>query len=66
MAAGDTVAAAAAPRASVITSAGPRVEDENSPLVKDADADYERLLAEEEEIERRIQDSTETPHFKKD
>ena len=29
-------------------------------------ADYERLLAEEEEIGRRIQDSTETPHFKKD
>jgi small subunit ribosomal protein S3 len=67
MAAGDTVAAAAAPRASVITSAGPRAgEDENTPLVKDADADYERLLAEEEEIERRIHDASETPHFKKD
>jgi small subunit ribosomal protein S3 len=66
MAAGDTVATAAAPRASVITSAGPRAEDENTPLVKDADADYERLLAEEEEIERRIHDASETPHFKKD
>ena len=67
MAAGDTLAAAAAPRASVITSAGPRAgEEENTPLVKDADADYERLLAEEEEIERRIHDASETPHFKKD
>ena len=67
MAAGDTVAAAAAPRASVITSAGPRAgEEENVPLVKNADADYERLLAEEEEIERRIHDASETPHFKKD
>lgn len=66
MAAGDTMAAAAAPRASVITSAGPRAEDESTPLVKDADADYERLLAEEEEIERRIHDASETPHFKKD
>jgi small subunit ribosomal protein S3 len=67
MAAGDTVAAAAAPRASVITSAGPRAgEEETVPLVKDADADYERLLAEEEEIERRIHDASETPHFKKD
>jgi small subunit ribosomal protein S3 len=63
MAAGDTLAAAA-PRASVITSAGPR--DENAPLVKDADADYERLLAEEEDIERRIHDDEQSPHFKKD
>ncbi|MFM1838357.1 MAG: 30S ribosomal protein S3 [Ilumatobacteraceae bacterium] len=66
MAAGDTLAAA--PRvASVITSAGPRVgDDEVSPLVKEADPELERLLAEEEEIERRIHDSSETPHFKKD
>ncbi len=64
MAAGDTLAAAAAPRAGVITSAGPR--DENAPLIKDADADYERLLAEEEDIERRIHDDEQSPHFKKD
>ena len=64
MAAGDTVTAAVAPRAGVITSAGP--SDENAPLVKDADAEYERLLAEEEYIERRIHDDEQAPHFKKD
>jgi len=64
MAAGDTLAVSGAPRASVITSAGPR--DENAPLIKDADADYERLLAEEEDIERRIHDDEQSPHFKKD
>jgi small subunit ribosomal protein S3 len=68
MAAGDTLGGgAAAPRASVITSAGPRAgEEENVPLVKEADERLERLLDEEAEIERRIQDSSETPHFKKD
>jgi hypothetical protein len=34
--------------------------------VKEADERLERLLDEEAEIERRIQDSSETPHFKKD
>ncbi|NBN97416.1 MAG: 30S ribosomal protein S3, partial [Actinobacteria bacterium] len=63
MAAGDTMAAA--PRsASVITSAGPR--DENDPLVGEADQHMETLIDAEEEIERRLSDSTETPHFKKD
>ncbi len=68
MAAGDTLAAGAvAPRASVITSAGPRAGEEDvDPLVKEADERLERLLDEEAEIERRIQDSSETPHFKKD
>ena len=68
MAAGDTLAAAAgAPRASVITSAGPRAGEEDvDPLVKEADERLERLMDEEAEIERRIQDSSETPHFKKD
>ncbi|MFM7525087.1 MAG: hypothetical protein ACKO48_01040, partial [Actinomycetota bacterium] len=67
MAAGDTVAAgAAAPRASVITSAGPRGDDDNNPLLGEADERLERLMDEEAEIERRIQDSSETPHFKKD
>ena len=52
----------------IVTSAGPRTpEDEaNTPLVREADPELERLLAEEEEIERRIHDSAETPHFKKD
>jgi small subunit ribosomal protein S3 len=37
---------------------------EASPLVKEADPDLERLLAEEEEIERRTRQSHETPHFR--
>jgi small subunit ribosomal protein S3 len=35
-----------------------------APLVKEADPDLERLLAEEEEIERRTRESHETPHFR--
>lgn len=38
--------------------------DENVPLIKEADPDIERLLAEEEEIERRTRQSHETPHFR--
>jgi small subunit ribosomal protein S3 len=37
---------------------------EAEPLVKEADPELERLLAEEEEIERRVQDHHETPHFR--
>jgi small subunit ribosomal protein S3 len=36
---------------------------EAEPLVKEADPELERLLAEEEEIERRVQDHHETPKF---
>ena len=54
----------------VVTSAGPRVaevdEMEIVPLVKEADPEFERLLAEEEDIQRRIVDSHETPHFRKE
>jgi small subunit ribosomal protein S3 len=35
-----------------------------APLLKEADPDLERLLAEEEEIERRTRQSHETPHFR--
>jgi small subunit ribosomal protein S3 len=35
-----------------------------TPLLKEADPDLERLLAEEEEIERRTRESHETPHFR--
>jgi small subunit ribosomal protein S3 len=35
-----------------------------APLVKEADPEFERLLAEEEDIERRIHDAHETPHFR--
>lgn len=40
--------------------------DEAAPLVKDADPELERLLAEEEEIERRTRQHHETPHFRGD
>ena len=51
----------------VVTSAGPRVaevdEMEITPLVKEADPEFERLLAEEEDIQRRIVETHETPKF---
>ena len=50
-----------------VTSAGPRVADiadtEIVPLVKEADPEFERLLAEEEDIQRRIVETHETPKF---
>ena len=36
------------------------------PLLKEADPDLERLLAEEEEIERRTREHHEAPHFRKE
>jgi small subunit ribosomal protein S3 len=38
--------------------------EENVPVVKEADPELERLLAEEEEIERRTRQHHETPHFR--
>ena len=38
--------------------------DESAPLIKEADPDFERLLAEEEEIERSVREHHETPHFR--
>ena len=35
-----------------------------APLLKEADPEFERLLAEEEEIERSTRDHHETPHFR--
>ncbi len=40
--------------------------DETAALVKEADPELERLLAEEEEIERRTRQHHETPHFRGD
>jgi len=40
--------------------------EEATPLVKEADPELEKLLAEEEEIERRIRQQHETPHFRGD
>jgi small subunit ribosomal protein S3 len=57
----------------VVSSAGRRQPTEEvpeapaeveAPLLKEADPDLERLLAEEEEIERRTRESHETPHFR--
>ena len=42
---------------------GRRRRSRPSPLVKEADPELERLLAEEEEIERRVHEHHETPHF---
>jgi small subunit ribosomal protein S3 len=52
----------------VVSSAGPKIADapeqEVAPLIKEADPEFERLLAEEDDIERRIHDAHETPHFR--
>jgi small subunit ribosomal protein S3 len=39
-------------------------DDVPAPVVKEADPELERLLAEEEEIERRTRQHHETPHFR--
>ena len=39
------------------------VAEESTPLVKEADPELERLLAEEEEIERRTREHHEAPKF---
>ena len=38
--------------------------EEHVPVVREADPELERLLAEEEEIERRTRQHHETPHFR--
>jgi small subunit ribosomal protein S3 len=67
MAVGETSGQAGAPR-KVVSSAGRRrdeaPETDNAPLVKEADPELERLLAEEEDIERRIHEGHEAPHFR--
>ena len=71
MAGGDT-SGQAAPEAQarkVVSSAGPRAAapeaiEEVAPLVKPADPEFERLLEEEEAIERRMHDSHETPKLR--
>jgi small subunit ribosomal protein S3 len=54
--------AAAAAVAAPVADAEP--VEENVPLVKEADPEFERLLAEEEEIERTTREHHETPHFR--
>ncbi len=41
-------------------------EEEAEDLIKPADPDFERLIAEEEEIDRRTREHHDLPHFKKD
>jgi len=55
------VSSSAAARRPVVTEGDAPAEAE--PLVKEADPELERLLAEEEEIERRTLDHHETPKF---
>jgi len=66
-------AAAAVPTAPVVSSSGRRAEapaaadetpEEPAPLVKEADAEFERLLEEEEEIERTTRETSEAPNFR--
>jgi small subunit ribosomal protein S3 len=74
MAVGETSGAPGEPRRVVSSSAAARRRPEGAapdaeapleaePLVKEADPELERLLAEEEEIERRVHDHHETPKF---
>ena len=49
-----------------VTAAPEEVDETVAPLVKEADPEFERLLAEEEEIERSTRDHHETPHFRMD
>jgi small subunit ribosomal protein S3 len=74
MAVGETSGGAAVPRRVVSSSAAARRKPEGTgpdtetpieaePLVKEADPELERLLAEEEEIERRTLTPHETPKF---
>jgi small subunit ribosomal protein S3 len=46
-----------------VESAPDEVAEEAAPLVKEADPELERLLAEEEEIERRTRQHHEAPKF---
>jgi small subunit ribosomal protein S3 len=74
MAVGETSGAAQPGGKRVVSSAAGRRRPEatpeelpaaeNEPLIKEADPELERLLAEEEEIERRTHEHHETPHFR--
>jgi small subunit ribosomal protein S3 len=58
-------APAAAPAdTSAPAEAAPESDEEIKPLIGEADPEFERLLAEEEEIERSTREHHETPHFR--
>lgn len=52
------------PVTAVLTTDAALDTEQPAPLVKEADPELERLLAEEEEIERSTRETTETPHFR--
>ena len=77
MAVGETSGAGPGRPGGVVSSAGRRAPrpvevapppevpaEEPAPLLKEADPEFERLLEEEEEIERSTRDHHETPHFR--
>jgi small subunit ribosomal protein S3 len=68
MAVGETSGQSQQEPRRVVSSGGPRgtdaIETEITPLVKEADPEFERLLEEEEAIERRLHDSHETPKLR--
>jgi small subunit ribosomal protein S3 len=57
------VSSAAARRRTETAATDTAAEVENAPLVKEADPEFERLLAEEEAIERSTRQHHETPKF---
>ena len=57
------VSSAAKKRADAATAPADEIE-EAAPLIKEADPDLERLLEEEEQIERATRQHHETPHFR--
>lgn len=61
---GRVVSSSARKRAAATQAPEETHETENAPLVKEADPEFERLLAEEEEIERTTQEHSQTPHFR--
>ena len=62
----EEAAAAAAAAGAPTAPAAPAEEKpaEPAPVIREADPELERLLAEEEEIERRTRQHHETPHFR--
>lgn len=49
-----------------VATTGEEIPEDLTPVVKEADPELERLLAEEEEIERRTREHHEAPHFRGD
>ena len=69
MAVGET-SGSAEPNAPVVSSGGRRTEgtedeiEDPAPLIKEADPEFEKLLEEEEQIERATREQSQTPNFR--